>query len=372
MNNKKISDSRHILIVEDDIILGELLEEAIGQYYKTSLLTEAHGVLKTIEEQSVNLVVLDLMLPGADGFELLSAIRQQHSPEELVIIIMSALDNAKSIVRGFELGANDYIVKPVEMSVMMARINTQLKLMTLQDERQEYIQYLEKSEQLRKQLNQIASHDLKNPLNNLRMAGGLIREEIQETPRVQQLLSTVDASLNMMEQVIEAFLDVMAIQTQNITLKLEPILIRDVINNAYTQYELVADKKNIKMTMANTEGIVLADAGRMAQIAGNLVSNAIKYSPPDSEICTWSGIKDGILRLNVEDSGAGVPEEERHLLFKEFSKLSNRPTANEGSTGLGLWIVKHLIELQGGQAGADFPGDTGSIFWVELPVANID
>lgn len=372
MKNTKDNDAYHILIVEDDDILGGLIKEALNQHYKTTLLNEATEVLSTLQEQSIDLVVLDLMLPDVDGFELLTEIRQQYSPEKLAVVILSAIDDAKSIVHGFENGASDYIVKPVEVSVMIARIRTQLKLLTLQEERREYIKSLEKSEHLRKQLNQIASHDLKNPLNNLRMAEGLIREETHENPRLQQLLSTMNASLNMMEQVVGTFLDVMAIQTQNITLKFEPILIRDLINNAYTQYELVADKKSIKMTMGNTDGIVLADAGRMAQIAGNLVSNAIKYSPAGSEICTWGEVRDGILRLNVEDSGEGVPENERHLLFKEFSKLSTRPTANEGSTGLGLWIVKHLIELQGGTAGADFPEDAGSIFWIELPLAKIN
>lgn len=372
MKNTKDKDAYRILIVEDDDILGELIEEALNQQYKTFLLNEATEVFDTIQEQSIDLVVLDLMLPDVDGFELLTEIREEYPPEKLAVVIMSAIDDAKSIVRGFENGASDYIVKPVEVSVMIARIRTQLKLLTLQEERREYIKSLEKSEHLRKQLNQIASHDLKNPLNNLRMAEGLIREEIHENPRLQQLLNTMNASLNMMEQVVGTFLDVMAIQTQNITLKFEPILIRDLINNAYTQYELVADKKSIKMTMGNTDGIVLADAGRMAQIAGNLVSNAIKYSPAGSEIRTWSDVRDGILRLNVEDSGEGVPENERHLLFQEFSKLSTRPTANEGSTGLGLWIVKHLIELQDGTAGADFPEDAGSIFWIELPLAKID
>ena len=366
------TETYHVLIVEDDYILGEMLEEAIGHHHKTSLLTEPEYVFDAIQEQSVDLIILDLMLPDINGFELLAEIRKQYDPENLAVIIMSAIDDANSIVRGFEHGANDYIVKPVEISVMMARISTQLKLLSLQKERQGYIEHLEKGEQIRKQLNQIASHDLKNPLNNLRMAEALIREEVGDNPRLPQLLNTVDASLNMMEQVVEAFLDMMAIQTQNISLKLEPVVIRDIINNAYTQYELAADKKNIKMAMGDTEGVVLADAGRMAQIAGNLVSNAIKYSPPDSEICTWSEIDNGILRLSVEDSGKGVPENERHLLFKEFSRLSTRPTAGEGSTGLGLWIVKHLVELQGGQAGADFPDSGGSIFWIELPLADFD
>lgn len=366
------ADPIHILIVEDDPILGEMIEEAIKRKYynRVTLLNSAEHVLRIIEEKSINLVLLDVMLPDISGFDVLEMIRKNYEPEDVSVIIMSAIDDAKSIVRGFEYGANDYIVKPIELSVMMARINTQLKLLQLQTERRNYIQSLEKSETLGKQLNQIASHDLKNPLHNLRIAEALLREETVDNARAQQLLNTVEASLDMMDQVTGSFLDMVAIQTRSLELKKDPILIVDIVNNAYTQYELAADKKNIKMTMGSTEGIVMADPGRMAQIAGNLVSNAIKYSPHDSEICTWSNINEGVLRLSVEDSGKGIPEEERHLLFTEFGRLSTRPTAGEGSTGLGLWIVRHLVEMQGGRAGADFPQDGGSVFWIELPVAD--
>lgn len=356
----------HILIVEDDVMLGEMLEEVIGRYHETMLLDRAEHVFEVLQQQPIELLMLDIMLPNVDGFQLLTAIREQYSSEELSIIIISALDDADSIVRGFGHGANDYIVKPVEIAVMMARITTQLKLMRLQNERNRYIDHLERSEQLSKQLSQIASHDLKNPLNNLRIAEGLLHEELAGNPRARQVLNTVGASLDMMEEVVGSFLDMVAIQTQNINLRVEPVSIRDIINRASAQYELAAADKDISLRVGQAEGVVLADAGRMTQIAGNLVSNAIKYSPHGSEVSIWSEIKNGILRLYVADEGPGVPKDERDLLFKEFSRLSTRPTAGESSTGLGLWIVKHLIEMQGGRVGVSFPQKGGSVFWIEI------
>jgi len=373
MIDTTLSNTIKILIVEDDPILGEMIEDAVTRKYeRVTLINSAEQIMHIIEEKSIDLILLDLMLPGVDGFDALQTIRRHYSGEEVSVIIMSAIDDADSIVHGFEYGANDYIVKPIEISVLLARVATQAKLIRLQAEHRDYIENLEKGDKLSKQLNQIASHDLKNPLHNLRIAEELLREETNGNARVQQLLNTVNASLDMMEQVVGSFLDMVAIQTRSLQLKENPVLIRDIVNNAYTQYELIADKKNIKMSLGDTDGIVIADPGRMAQIAGNLVSNAIKYSPPDSEIHTWSSVHDGILRLSVADSGKGVPEEERHLLFTEFGRLSTRPTAGEGSTGLGLWIVRHLIEMQGGRAGADFPNEGGSIFWIELPVADED
>ncbi len=369
--NDYTTHNHHILVVEDDLLLGGLITEAIGHSYSVTLLNSAENVLQTLNTQSIDLVVLDLMLPNVNGFELLDAIREQYNPDELIIIIMSAVGRAQSIVKGFEHGANDYIVKPAELSVMMARIDTQLKLRELQLEHKRYIDYLERGEQLRKQLNQIASHDLKNPINNLRIAEGLLREELAGNKRLYTLLNTVDASLDMMEQIVEAFLDMVAIQTDSIKLKSEPVIIRDIINNVYTQYELAADKKQIKLLVGNTDGIIIGDAGRVIQVVGNLISNALKYSPKQSSITIWSEINNDSIRLNVLDSGEGIPENERHLLFTEFGKLSTRPTDGENSTGLGLWIVKQLIEMQDGRAGADFSHPDGSIFWIEMPIYNL-
>lgn len=369
MNKIDSIPSGKILIVEDDLMLGEMLQEIIGSYHDTILLTSAKRVFETLAEHSIELLMLDIMLPNIDGFDLLSSIREYYPPDDLGIIIISALDDADNIVRGFQNGANDYIAKPVETAVMMARITTQLKILRLQNERKRYIDHLERSEHLSKQLSQIASHDLKNPLNNLRIAEGLLHEELTDNPRARQVLNTVGASLDMMEEVVGSFLDMVAIQTQNINLRIEPILIRDIINRAYAQYELAAEDKNITLSIGSSEGIIMADGGRMTQITNNLVSNAIKYSPYNSEVAIWSEIQNGYLRLYVADEGPGVPENERDLLFKEFSRLSTRPTGGENSTGLGLWIVKHLIEMQGGQVGVSFPPSGGSIFWIEIELS---
>ncbi|MEP7290138.1 MAG: ATP-binding protein, partial [Chloroflexota bacterium] len=114
---------------------------------------------------------------------------------------------------------------------------------------------------------------------------------------------------------------------------------------------------------------VMADQRLLRQVVGNLVSNAIKFSPPGTQTCLWADVVNDRVRIYVADGGPGIPPEERGKLFTMFSKLSTRPTGGETSTGLGLWIVKELIQLQGGRVGIDQPADGGSAFWVELPAA---
>jgi signal transduction histidine kinase len=114
---------------------------------------------------------------------------------------------------------------------------------------------------------------------------------------------------------------------------------------------------------------VWADSGLAQQILGNLVSNAIKYSPSGSAVTLSSAIAGEQVRIYVADQGAGIPESERDQLFQAFTKLSTRPTGGESSTGLGLWIASQLVAVHGGAIGAEFPAEGGSIFWVELPAS---
>ncbi len=111
----------------------------------------------------------------------------------------------------------------------------------------------------------------------------------------------------------------------------------------------------------------MADRRLLMQVLGNLVGNALKFSPHNSVVMIWSEGDEHWVRINVADQGPGIPFEERKNLFQMFSKLSVRPTGSETSTGLGLWIVKNLVEMQGGKVGVDCPPDGGSIFWFELP-----
>lgn len=130
---------------------------------------------------------------------------------------------------------------------------------------------------------------------------------------------------------------------------------------------MYALKKEITLNVVNRTGMVLGNSGRLGQALGNLISNAIKYSPHGSEVTIWTDDLGDSLRICVADQGPGVPEEERERLFTQFGKLSARPTDGESSTGLGLWITKVLVNLQRGDVGVHSPTEGGSIFWIEMP-----
>jgi signal transduction histidine kinase len=150
-------------------------------------------------------------------------------------------------------------------------------------------------------------------------------------------------------------------------LRVEQLPVEELINDITRQYNFVAERKQIELHMPTAPGVICADRQRTAQVLNNLISNAIKYSPRGSTVTIWAEEHEQSVHILVADQGPGIPAEERIRLFTQFGKLTTRPTEGENSTGLGLWIVKHLVTLQNGKVGFQCPPEGGSIFWVEFP-----
>jgi signal transduction histidine kinase len=213
----------------------------------------------------------------------------------------------------------------------------------------------------------MASHDLKGPLGNIRMAITLIEEAADAIPDGHSLVQSIDASLNTMESVIKDFLDTAALQTGAIDLDFDLVPLAPLVDEVIGEHRIHALRKNIDLQAYNVGGSIYADAARFYQALGNLVSNAIKYSPDGTTVTVWTQPGSLTTRVCVSDQGLGIPADEQDKLFTQFGKLSPRPTGGESSTGLGLWIVKHLITLQNGSVGYEANPEGGSTFWVDMP-----
>jgi len=357
----------HVLVVDDDEDNLTLLTHILNRHHRVSTTTSGQDALDLIKSGQYDAVLLDVMMPGMNGIDVLRHIRDDSTLDSLPVIMVSALSDSKNIVESLKVGANDYITKPIDVNVTLARLQTQIKLKRLQDEREKAIHDLETVQAMRDRLFRVATHDLKNPLANIRMAEFVLRESVADDPVAAQTMQTVSASLDTMQEVIEDFMDVVVLQSGKIDLKMECVDVGKVIYNAALQYSVSADKKQINVDIADSSAKVIADIGRLTQVIGNLLSNALKYSDPQTTVRIWTEEHDGHVRVLISDEGPGIPGDERNLLYTEFGKLSPRPTGQESSTGLGLWIVKNLIELMNGTVGAIFPPGGGSVFWVELP-----
>lgn len=366
------SDRPHILVVDDEPTTRQMLRTVLSGDYRVSCAEDGRSACEHIRSGAFDLVLLDVMMPVMNGLDVLRFIRSRSDTAELPVMLLSAMSHDDDVVTGLELGANDYITKPISMRVLLARVKTQITLKRLMDDRRQAIELLESSQQLRSRLMRIASHDLKNPLNNVRSLEFLMREKLAGTVPAEWL-DTLRSSISMMQDVISGFLDMELDRDGMPELTIDRIPVEKVVWDVVVQYGVAALNKGIALEVEDLDGVAMADYERLKQIISNLLSNAVKFSPQDRTVHVYARtMPDDRLRIYVEDEGPGIPEDERHLLFREFSRLSTRPTAEEGSTGLGLWIAGHLATLQGGQIGADFPEEGGSAFWVELPAVHTE
>ncbi len=357
-----------ILSVDDERFNLTLMERMLRGSYRIISVTSGQAALDTLVQAPFDLVLLDIMMPEMNGLTTLNHIRSNPQTADVPVILISALADGPDVARGLEAGANDYITKPVDMDVTRARVRTQIALKQLQDERKETIIELKAVQEMKDRLLRMASHDLKGPLGNIRMAVTLIESAAEEIPDGSSIVASIDSSLNTMENVIKDFLDTAALQTGAIDLHFERIPLLATVASLISEHRYNALRKNIDLQAYEVSGNIYADAARFAQALSNLISNAIKYSPKGTRVVVWTQACDESLRICVSDEGPGIPQHEHGKLFTQFGKLSPRPTGGESSTGLGLWIVKHLITLQNGQVGYETNEVGGATFWIEMPI----
>lgn len=367
-----LAKTLRILVIDDEEFNRRLLTRIVGQYGEIIEAANGQTALQYLAEESFDLVLLDIMMPEMNGIEVLIEIRKQATSNALPVILISALSDNDDIVRGLEAGANDYITKPIDMDLVQARVRTQLRLKSVYDLEKTAVAKLKKADALKTKLLSIASHDLKSPLANVKMAEVLLRSLIDsDDPTITTVLDTVKMTVDNMNNLIVEFLDMAQLQSHVIEVEIEPINLRNIVDDVIDAQRLYMQEKGSQIQYEFADVIAYADRTRLAQVLNNLVSNALKYSPPNAEIEIRIIESDNGVVIEVADEGPGIPEDEQDKLFTEFGKLSTRPTSNESSTGLGLWIARQMTELMNGVIGVYCPDTGGSVFWIELPTSSV-
>lgn len=363
-----MSTGARLLIVDDEAYNLHLLRRIFPRHYEIVEASSGQEALDRLQEQLFDIVLLDIMMPLMTGLEVLREIRQTASLAELPVILISALVDDDDVVRGIALGANDYITKPINIDIVQVRVQTQLLLKRYHDERCQLMEYLQSANELKSRLMHVAAHDLKNPLSNMSLMLGLQRST-PDIEGMQELITIGEDSVKAMRRIIEDFLDMNLFNDDKVRLTLGPVVLEEALKQVINQYAATARHKAIDLCLLEVPGVVIADERRLMQALSNLVSNAIKYSPPGRAVMFASEYRDGCWRIQVIDQGPGIPVEEQATLFEAFRRGSNKPTGGETSTGLGLWIVREMIRLQHGNVGVYCPAQGGSCFWIELPAA---
>jgi signal transduction histidine kinase len=231
---------------------------------------------------------------------------------------------------------------------------------------------LEKLNQQKNHFLSIAAHDLRNPLTTIYTVADLIAEELKEktSAETKDFLEMIKQSSRFMRGLIEELLDVSVIDSGEPSLHLEPVDIIELIRNNVKLNRVIAGRKQItvKFNCSDDLPMLQLDRKKIEQVLNNLISNAIKYSYPKSKVEINLKRENGSIVISVHDEGQGIPTTEMNKLFTPFSRTSVKATSGESSTGLGLVIVRKIIETHRGRVWAESQVKKGSVFYVSLPI----
>lgn len=362
--------AKHLLVVSADEDIGAWLHRLLNGDFSLSLLHTGPALLESIEqiETTIDLVLLAANPHNPHCLALLSQIHKLldafHIP---VIVVASEEASSDRIVRALEAGARDVVSRSRGKALLIARVNAVLAESETIDSYRRRIAELTESENLRLHSLRMAAHDLKTPINNVRIAESILRLTAPKSQEVAQSLNMIRLMVANMNDIINNFVGLFEVRAGQMRIQLGPIYLPDAIDDVINDFGFSAAQKHVHLNNSVADGWVIGDLPRLKQALGNLLSNAIKYSPCDSEVKITARGRGSCVYIMLEDEGAGIPKAEREELFQVFGELSPRPSAGESSTGLGLWIVDHLMKAQNGAVGADFPEAGGSRFWVSLP-----
>jgi len=356
---------RSILVVDDDrvnlkIIGGILRHEG----YEISEATSGEQALEVYAEFRPNLVLLDVVMPGIDGFAACRALKRTYGSTCAPVIFITAKSNADDIVMGFDAGGVDYLTKPFRPKEVLARIRTHLSNQLL-------LEQLSKANAAKDRFLGMCAHDLRNPLSSIRGLAELMSENAIGTLTAEQMeiVHTIHGASQSMLQLVNELLDVATIEAGHLKLAKEPTKIVDIVQRSVHLSSIESAKKNTRIEMVNMtqNPTIEVDRNKIRQVVDNLINNAVKYSPRGSLITVQIHADETYAGFSVRDNGPGIPDNERHKLFKDYGRLSAQPTGGEKSTGLGLAICRKIVEAHRGTIGVENIPGNGCEFVVRLP-----
>ncbi len=419
----------YILIVEDSKTQAEQLKyilEANG--YSTEIAVNGLEALNKIRDSEPTIVISDILMPQMDGYDLCKKIKADDSLRDIPFILLTSLSDPEDVIKGLQAGADNFITKPYNEDFLISRVryillNRELRRQSvpgmgveivfagnkyfINSDRMQIIDLLlstyenaiQKNGELAKanqeltrmhrelarkngeleKLNEeknkylgMAAHDLRNPLSVILGFSEFLMEEMEGVVNEKQneFLSIIKSSSEFMLQMVNDLLDISQIEAGKLQLDKEMYYIIPFVDHTISLNNIWAEKKKIKISFHYDDRRIKIpiDPHKMEQVLNNLISNAIKYSPPESSIEVNVASSENSILISIRDEGQGIPANEIDNLFKPFSKTSVKGTAGEKSTGLGLLIARRIVEGHNGKIWVESEIGKGSAFFVSLPV----
>ncbi|MGQ1909570.1 hybrid sensor histidine kinase/response regulator [Marinifilum sp. RC60d5] len=361
-----------VLVVDDNPNNLKIVALTLRELnFKIVIATNGKDALNLVGRTNPDLILLDIMMPEMDGFEVCKILKSKKENENLPIIFLTAVGEKSKIVKGFELGGVDYITKPFNKEELIIRIKTHLELKFTRDELQETSDHLSDLNKLKDKMFSVIGHDLRGPLGNIKMTLDFLDKDFFEygSDDYKETMKTLVQSSEDVSELLENLLGWAKSQSGVLKFHPEDIVLEELVESTYFMFKNNLNMKKISFSPKIKEKLkVHTDTYMLKMVLKNIVSNAIKFTPEGGDISISTDNINGDFRIVISDTGVGIPAEDLPKLFNENEHLSTYGTNGESGSGLGLKVANNFAEKMQGKILVESEAGKGSKFILELPI----
>ena len=359
-----------ILVVDDTPDNLHLMSSLLNGIYRIKIANSGSKALKiAAADLPPDLILLDIMMPEMDGYEVCRRLKLNPKTMNIPVIFLTSKAEVADEAKGLELGAADYITKPISPPIVLARVKNHLALHEKNIALINARMIADKANQAKSEFLSSISHELRSPLNAILGFAQLMEsEQPPPTPAQKESLTHILQAGWHLLKLINEILDLAKIEHKQLSISEECVSLTEVVRECKIMMEPEANRREIALTVTKSIAplFVKSDRTRLKQILINLLSNAIKYNSKHGKVeVECKVMTPGRIRVNIADTGIGLNQGQLDQLFQPFNRLGQE-TSTEQGTGIGLVVTKRLVALMGGEIGVESAVGKGSVFWFEL------
>ncbi len=359
-----MSDSKKIMAVDDselNLMMMQSFVEPMG--HEIVIATNGKLALELITKENPDIILLDVMMPDMDGFEVCRRLKKDPNTRHIPVILITALDKVEDNVKGIEAGADDFLTKPFDAVILEARMKALLQAKSLHDD-------ISKLERMKEDMTHMIVHDLRTPMSSIKMSLEFLKGQLKDKQQLE-MISIASADIEESLLLINNLMDIGKLEANKMEIRREDIILNEIAKETAMRIKPLLMRAGVDIEIRDGGKEVFCEADRVliGRMLTNLISNAIKFAEAGSKIIIELSENSEATLIGIVNKGQNIPKEFQSVIFEKFGQ--GRDDKNKAGTGLGLTFCVHVAEAHRGKIWVESPPKaypSGAAFYMSLPL----